>query len=794
MRRVIFVLAVAALLSLPSFAQTIDPGLGVDPRVDYTELDRLGPWDDRNYDVTSEDLQFLAPNEEDLRNNVPVFFRIEMRKAWPELQQTGPAQYPRSALQIFLLNYGGYLVDGKLYKNVERVNGRYRVSLENGVEYSESEGGATRVLSGEVKITSPNGAAESAVKINPVDTNIVIAGSNGPGSGQKMHYSTDGGASWTETTLPQGGTCCDPTVDWSSDGSLAYSSTLGSCGAGGCSIWVYRSDDGGVTWNGLENVTPGDPRRELTNGGSDKEFIHVDKHATSPFKDNLYVTWHDSNVMKFAVSSNSGNTFSQQAFSSLSGDRGIGSDITTDHTGAVYYLWPAFNSRTIKLTKSTDGGLNFGAISTVASTQGAFIFPIPSTDTREVFIYVSADTDLTGGGFHGRIYAAWTDSTAPTSSTPSANHARIQVAYSSNGGSSWNVSTPHETADSGSVDRWHQFLSVASDGSVHVVFYDTRRDPTRNSVDLFRSVSTDGAVTWSTPERVTAELSPRINNSFEFGDYNGLDAVMSDLIAVWTDNRFEGGGTGDSIDVYGAGFTATPSDCGNNLIEGGEMCDGTDLGGQTCGDFGCSGGTLACNVNCDGFDTSNCTGCPACNNNSVCDAGEDCNSCAADCPSGTTTGADCGNNVCEAGNGEDCVSCPADCNGKQNGKPSGRWCCGDGDGEGPVGCADARCDDNGNTCTTVPVSPGSFCCGDTTCESGETCANCALDCMTGPEVCGNGLDDDCNSLTDCLDTAVCGALPECQACTLLPLGASCSSNSECCSNKCKGPPGGKTCK
>lgn len=34
---------------------------------------------------------------------------------------------------------------------------------------------------------------------------------------------------------------------------------------------------------------------------------------------------------------------------------------------------------------------------------------------------------------------------------------------------------------------------------------------------------------------------------------------MSDLIAVYTDDRNEGGGTADSVDVYAAGFAAPVS-------------------------------------------------------------------------------------------------------------------------------------------------------------------------------------------------------------------------------------------
>ncbi len=87
-----------------------------------------------------------------------------------------------------------------------------------------------------------------------------------------------------------------------------------------------------------------------------------------------------------------------------------------------------------------------------------------------------------------------------------------------------------------------------------MAFYDTRRSPTRVGVDIFYSVSSDGGDTWPTPVRLTSVLSPQIDTGFEWGDYNGLDVVGSQLITIFTDNRNEGGGGTDSVDVYAAGL------------------------------------------------------------------------------------------------------------------------------------------------------------------------------------------------------------------------------------------------
>jgi hypothetical protein len=216
------------------------------------------------------------------------------------------------------------------------------------------------------------------------------------------------------------------------------------------------------------------------------------------------------------------------------------------------------------------------------------------------------------------------------------------------------------------------------------------------------------------------------------------------------------------------------------MIDGTEMCDGTDLGGETCASQGCTGGgTLACNATCNGFDTSGCLDCPPCNDDGVCDAGEDCNSCPNDCVSGSVGDAVCGNGVCEGGNGENCENCAADCRGRTGANPV---CCGDGGGLGGTTCgATPQCSAGGFTCTDVPVVPGSFCCGDFVCDGGEDCGNCSLDCTLGSEICSGGIDEDCDGAVDCSD-GDCSTDPICTTCGIR--ADPCTVDGDCCSGRC----------
>ena len=521
-------IALACSFSLGAYAQDIQQSRGLDPRVDYPSLARFGPWDDRNYNLSAEDLELLAPNEEELFPGIPLFFRVELRKEWPRMQRTGPAQYPRAANKLFEIRYGGFMRNGVIDRPEDRAAAeRTPVTIDD-----------------QLKLNDVLRADEITVEINPVDPMMVIAGSNTTG-GQKMYYSLDGGANWgigeqgdADGVLDN--TCCDPSVGWSSDGTVAYAASLSS---GAIGVNFYRSTTSGVTW-----TSP----IALTSGGSDKEFLHVDISATSPYIDNVYLTWHDLNVMQFAQSIDFGLNFTIKAFDGAMGQlvlaqTGIGSDITTDASGRIYYFYGAFANGII-LLKSTDGGASFLSPITVSSTNGNFDWPIPAMETRRAWIYAAADCDTSGGPFDGTVYCAWTDTSAPESSVASMNHTRIVVARSTDQGASWQTSTPHPTADIATVDRFNQWLTVDDNGIVHVVYYSTKNSVNRTGVDLYYANSDNGGVTWNPERRISTVTSDNVTNVQEWGDYNGISVIGDQIIATWTDNRPPGSTT--DTDVY----------------------------------------------------------------------------------------------------------------------------------------------------------------------------------------------------------------------------------------------------
>lgn len=82
-----------------------------------------------------------------------------------------------------------------------------------------------------------------------------------------------------------------------------------------------------------------------------------------------------------------------------------------------------------------------------------------------------------------------------------------------------------------------------------------------------------------------------------------------------------------TIDLTGC---APPQTCGDGTLDGDEQCEGADLGGQTCQSLGyAGGGTLKCSATCN-HDVSGCVNIVC--GNGQCQPGEDSCNCPGDCP------------------------------------------------------------------------------------------------------------------------------------------------------------------
>lgn len=393
--------------------------------------------------------------------------------------------------------------------------------------------------------------SESDVRLNYGDPSKVIAASNDIGAtGQAQFFSSDGGATWGQTNLPPPAGDIgqsDPAVDWTSDGT-AWALTLGVSSTGQTRVLCYQSTDGGQTW-ALNSTVSG------TQTGADREIVWVDHSPTSPFKDQIYATWHNGTPVFFARRT-AGPTGAWQPPIQLSGAEttvvGIGGDIKTNSVGDVFVFWPdADGSRRILVVKSTDGGVTFTTPTTIATTfasQRRLL--VPSDTGRGARVYVSAGAYRTAT--KDLVYAVWSDLTGaagcttgggPGTTVTSTCKTRVWFSRSTNGGTTW--SAPVMLNNQASLnDQFHSKLCVdESNGNLMVVYHDTVNDSNRLQTDVFMQTSTDDGLTWSTPVRVTSARSDETTAGADlnkYGDYNGLSGFFGTFFPTWTDRRGTG--------------------------------------------------------------------------------------------------------------------------------------------------------------------------------------------------------------------------------------------------------------
>jgi hypothetical protein len=480
----------------------------------------------------NQDFRLLRAEEAHDRIPVPAWLRVYWRKAHPEVEYS--AADPTGGYPLVLREVHEWMLS---HQDLERA------PRPPSMAPRAATAGANLRLSGAQ--TTPR--SESAIAINFLNPSQIISASNSiSASGRQAEFfSSNGGATWGQTTLPLTGTDkfhSDPTVDWTSDGT-AWSLTIGIAG-NTLRMRAYKSTNGGATWT-FDNTFSG------TQKNTDKPMLWVDHSATSPFKDNVYAIWHNGTPAYVNHRTGPGGSWGSplKVSSTESTGTAIGGDIKTNSAGDVFAFWPTTGNARIVVAKSTNGGASFTR-TVVANTFDTFDIGIPSMNSRRALIYVSGGAYKSGAT--NNVYAAWTDqrgvagcnspANEPGSNVGSTCQTRVWFTRSTDGGTTWSAPVKINDAASPLHDQFNQWLAVdETSGKIGIMYYDTIGNVGRLKTDVWYQSSSDGGVTWSAALKVTTaqtdETVAGADLGNQYGDYNGMSGFLTKFFPSWTDRR-----------------------------------------------------------------------------------------------------------------------------------------------------------------------------------------------------------------------------------------------------------------
>jgi len=485
--------------------------------------------------VANQDFSLLRPEEVKDGIRIPLWLRVLWREAHPEMKYSGDD--PTGGYPLVLKEAYEWMITHQ--------------DLQPGLPEVDEVPDRAATLSGELRISGAQSTprSESDIRVNYWDSQKIVGASNnlGGSGNQAQFYSLNGGASWGQTTLPlqvADSFHSDPTVDWTSDGT-AWSTTIGlNATATVLQMHSYKSVNNGATWT-FDATFSG------AQTSTDKQLMWVDHSATSPYKDNIYVIWHNGNPAY--MNRRTGPAGSWQTPIQVSGAEStgtaIGADVKTNAYGDVFGFWPTTGSRKIFVVKSTTGGVSYGTPVQIATTFDGYDIGVPSFNSRRILIYVSGGAYRTAS--KNMVYAAWSDLTGATGCTSSANEpgsnvssickTRIWFSRSTDGGAIW--STPVMINNQASLnDQFNQALVVdETTGALGIIYYDTVGNAGRKKVDVWYQSSYDDGATWEAAVKVTSaqtdETVAGADTGNQFGDYNSLSGYAGVFFPSWTDRR-----------------------------------------------------------------------------------------------------------------------------------------------------------------------------------------------------------------------------------------------------------------
>jgi SdrD B-like domain len=386
--------------------------------------------------------------------------------------------------------------------------------------------------------------SETAVAIDPSNPNRVFVMSNEiSGSGMNDSYSSDGGVTWTNSTITNNDG--DPSAVFDMFGNLwiTYLNT-------GVGTSVSLSTNGGQSFSVFATLyTSGTDQPTITTGPSNTAGHAM--VAVSVNKGSVQVV-HYLDVTGLGTA----GTFSAEIAvpSSGSGITGEFSDIAIGAGGrtAIAYVNSGSGTGPDNVYFNYDAdGIGAGAfnsrITVTATNVGSFFAP-PAQNSRSVDSEPDLQWDYSGGAHNGRLYLIYSDS-------PGVGNADMDVylRYSDNNGATW--SNRLKINDDGATGKTQMLPKLSVDettGNVAVSWYDCRNSAGNTATEFWGAVSYDGGVTFQPNIKLSGGQSTSLTNN-QYGDYTSIDFADGRFISCWTDNSNSTGdnpnGTADH-DIY----------------------------------------------------------------------------------------------------------------------------------------------------------------------------------------------------------------------------------------------------
>ena len=365
------------------------------------------------------------------------------------------------------------------------------------------------------QVSNGAGFCETSVAVNPLNSMNAVGTDNritGFAGGRYVYYTTNGGVVWNQTQSNIFNNQGDPVLAADAQGNF-YLACLNN------GMLVFKSVDGGATWNSLGNIN--------SNSQADKEWIACDQ-TSSTYKNNVYTAYVNFATASVDVwrSTNNGTSWSGPQPMGW-GTPNPGPNIATGPTGEVYVGW--YNGGGTSVRKSVDGGATFGSAVTASihsnpgtqNSSGRFVLKV----NVRVSGFPMLAVDMTNGPYRGYIYDCY--STNP----PGPDQADIYITRSTDGGQTWNSSSPvRVNDDAGFNDQWMSDVCVDSLGRVWCYWWDSRTDTINNNLtETWGAVSTDGGQTFSTNFKISNQyFDPSIikiyqsPNHYYLGDYQEI--------------------------------------------------------------------------------------------------------------------------------------------------------------------------------------------------------------------------------------------------------------------------------